>query len=81
MHDLQAKTYAVLGLRLQQHRALAEVYALRGQLLAAIEQLQLAQKAGDGDFYEHSTVDSKLRELKQRQAKEAKDAKENKQRP
>ena len=81
MHDLQAKTYATLGQRLQQHRALAEVYALRGQLLAAIEQLQLAQKAGDGDFYEHSTVDSKLRELKQRQAKEAKEAKENKQRP
>ena len=81
MHDLQAKTYAALGKRLLQHRALAEVYVLQGQLLPAIEQLQLAQKAGDGDFYEHSTVDARLRELKLRQAKEAKDAKENKQRP
>lgn len=80
MHGLQAKTYAALGKRLLQHRALAEVYVLQGQLLAAIEQLQLAQKAGDGDFYENSTVDSRLRELKRRQVEEAKEAKENKQR-
>lgn len=79
MHGLQAKTYAALGKRLLQHRAQAEVYVLQGQLLPAIEQLQLAQKADDGDFYEHSTVDSRLRELKQRQAQEAKEAKENKQ--
>ena len=79
MHGLQAKTYAVLGKRLLQHRAQAEVYVLQGQLLAAIEQLQLAQKADDGDFYEHSTVDSRLRELKLQQAKEAKDNKENRQ--
>jgi len=80
MHGLQAKTYAALGKRLLQHRAQAEVYVLQGQLLPAIEQLQLAQKAGDGDFYEHSTVDARLRELKLRQVMEAKEAKENKQR-
>ncbi len=79
MHGLQAKTYAALGKRLLQHRAQAEVYVLQGQLLPAIEQLQLAQKAGDGDFYEHSTVDSRLRELKLLQAKEAKEAKDGKQ--
>ena len=75
MRGLQAKTYAALGQHLQQHRAQAEVYALQGLLPAAIEQLQLAQKAGDGDFYEHSAVDSRLRELKLRQSREAKEAK------
>lgn len=75
MYGLQAKAYALLGRKLQQHRAQAEVYALRGQLLAAIEQLQLAQKAPDGDFYEYSQVDARLRELKARQAEEAKRAK------
>jgi predicted Zn-dependent protease len=69
---LQAKACAALGKRLQQHRAQAEAYALRGQLLAAIEQLQIAQKAGDGDFYEQSAVDARLRELKRQQAEEAK---------
>ncbi len=76
MYGLQARTYAGLGKRLLQHRAQAEVYVLQGQLLPAIEQLQLAQKAGDGDFYEHSAVDSRLRELKLRQAKEAKESKQ-----
>ena len=79
MHSLQAKTYAALGKHLEQHRALAEVYVLQGQLPAAIEQLHLAQRADDGDFYERSAVDSRLRELKQRQAREAKDAKDTKQ--
>ncbi|MBL8491546.1 MAG: M48 family metallopeptidase, partial [Rhodocyclaceae bacterium] len=43
-HALQARAYAILGKRLQQHRAQAESYFLQGQLLAAIEQLQFAQK-------------------------------------
>ncbi len=79
MHALQAKTYALLGKRLQQHRAQAEAYALQGQVPAAVEQLELAQKAGDGNFYEQSQVDSRLRELKKRMADDAKAAKEAKQ--
>ena len=75
MHSLQAKTWAMLGKRLQQHRALAEAYALQGQIPQAVEQLELAQKAGDGNFYEQSQVDSRLRELKKRIADEAKQAK------
>jgi predicted Zn-dependent protease len=68
----------MLGRRLQQHRALAEAYALQGQLAPAMEQLELAQKAGDGNFYEQSQVDSRLREVKKRLAEEAKQAKEAK---
>jgi len=72
VHGLLARSYAALGMRLQQHRAQAEVYVLQGLLLEAIGQLQLAQKASDGDFYEHSQVDARLRELKIKQAAEAK---------
>lgn len=78
MHALQAKTYAVLGKRLQQHRAQAEAYALQGQVPDAVEQLELAQKSGDGNFYEQSQVDSRLRELKKRMADDAKLAREAK---
>ena len=70
--SLQAKAYAALGKRLLQHRSQAEVYALQGQLRAAIEQLQIAQKAGDADFYEQSAVDARLRELQRRQLEEDK---------
>jgi predicted Zn-dependent protease len=71
MHSLQARTYAMLGRRLQQHRAQAEAYALLGQLAAAAEQLELAQKSGDGNFYEYSQVDSRLREVRKQLADEA----------
>ena len=46
-----------------QHRAQAEALLLRGNLTAAIEQLRLAQASDDGNFYERSIVDSRLREL------------------
>lgn len=75
MQGLQAKVFAALGKRLQQHRAQAEAYAIQGQLLMAIEQLQMAQKAGDGDFFEQSQVDARLREFKRRQVEEAKEKK------
>jgi predicted Zn-dependent protease len=78
MTGLQAKALAQLGKRLQQHRAQAEAYALQGQYLAAIEQLTLAQKSPDGDFFEYSQVDARLREIKALQAQEAKEAKERK---
>lgn len=64
LHGLQAKTWAALGKRLPQHRAQAEFYYLQGQLMPAIEQLQFAQKAGDGSFFEQSAVDARLRELR-----------------
>ncbi len=70
LHTLKAKNHALLGQRAEQHRALAEAYALNGQLAAAIIQLELAQKAGDGNFYVQSQVDARLRELKKQQAEE-----------
>lgn len=64
LHALQAKTYSALGKRLLQHQAQAEFYALQGSLPAAIEQMQLARAAGDGDFYQLSVVDARLKDLR-----------------
>ena len=72
LYSLQAKTYAALGKRLLQHRAQAEFYFLQGQLGQAVEQLQFAQQDTDGNFYEQSAVDARLRELRKLQAEEAK---------
>jgi len=75
LYSLQAKGYAMLGKRLLQHQAQAEAYVLQGSLPAAIEQLQLAQNSGDGDFYQLSSVDARLRELRKRLAQQMKDEK------
>jgi len=72
LYSLQARAYALLGKQLQQHRSLAEAYRLQGQLGEAVEQLQLAQRAPDGDFYERSEVDARLREMKAQLAEEMK---------
>ena len=37
---------------------------MHGAYLAAAEQLELARKGGDGDFYELSAVDARLREIR-----------------
>jgi predicted Zn-dependent protease len=72
---LQSKSYAALGKRLLQHQAQAEVYVLQGSLPAAIEQLTLARAAGDGDFYQLSVVDARLKDLRTQHSQEAKDNK------
>jgi predicted Zn-dependent protease len=71
LHVLQAKTYSALGKRLLQHQAQAEYYALQGSLPAAIEQMQLARAAGDGDFYQLSVVDARLKDLRAQHALES----------
>ena len=72
LYELQAESYAALGQRLQQHRALAEAYVLIGSLPAAIDQLQIGLKAGDGDFYQMSSAESRLKELRARDAERRK---------
>ncbi|OGA54399.1 MAG: peptidase M48 [Betaproteobacteria bacterium RIFCSPLOWO2_12_FULL_63_13] len=62
--DFRAKSFSALGKRLLQHQALAESYVLKGAVVAAIEQLQLARKSGDGDFYQLSSVEARLRQLR-----------------
>ena len=56
-YKMRAEANAGLGRRAQQHLALAEMSMLKGQPAGAIEQLQLAQQAGDANFYEMSVID------------------------
>ncbi|MBS0510822.1 MAG: M48 family metallopeptidase [Proteobacteria bacterium] len=71
--QLLSRADQALGKRTAQHRAQAEVYALQGSLPAAIEQLEIARREADADFYELSAVDARLRELKQRYRDEKRD--------
>mgnify|MGYP001047674396 FL=1 len=59
---LAAETHARLGHRLLSHRAQAEAAALSGNLVAAIEQVTLGIKAGDGSFHELSAAEARRRE-------------------
>ncbi|MDP3638371.1 MAG: M48 family metalloprotease [Azonexus sp.] len=73
LHRMRAESYAGLGRKAQQHQALAEAFALQGQTAAAIEQLDLAQRAGDANFYEMSVIDARLRALKRQILEELKE--------
>ena len=64
LHQSAAKAYAALGKRLKQHQHQGEFYAWQGNLKAAADQFELATKAGDGDFYQASAVESRLRVIK-----------------
>ena len=55
-------------MRLKQHQHQGEFYAWAGNLPLAIVQLELAAKAGDGNFYQVSVVESRLRKLRADQA-------------
>ena len=64
LYELQARAYERAGQRTARHRSQAEAYYRRGNLAAAVEQLELAVKARSGDFYEQSSAESRLRELR-----------------
>jgi beta-barrel assembly-enhancing protease len=63
LYDLQARAYEMQGKTLEQHQAQAYSYAWQGNLYAAMEQLEMAKQAG-GSFYQLSTIESDLRELR-----------------
>lgn len=64
LYELQAKTFAVLGRVQEEHHALAYNYVLHGNLRGAIEQLELAKKAGK-DYYELSTIETELKQFRE----------------
>jgi predicted Zn-dependent protease len=59
---LAAQAHAQLGHKLLSHRAQAEAAALSGNLVAAVEQISLGIKAGDGSFHEMSVAEARRRE-------------------
>ena len=71
LYKLQAETHEALGNLTSQHRAQAEVYTRQGEFPAAIEQLQIALESGDGDFYQMSSAEARLKELRELAASQA----------
>jgi predicted Zn-dependent protease len=70
LHRLTAQAYSDLGKRMQQHRHQGEYYAWQGDLRGAVVQYELATKAGDGDFYQASVVEARLRTLRRELAEQ-----------
>jgi predicted Zn-dependent protease len=64
LYLLLAQAHAMLNRRLAQHRAQGEAYARMGNITGAVEQMQIALKSGDGDFFQLSSTEARLRELK-----------------
>jgi predicted Zn-dependent protease len=52
-----------LGKKSLHHQAMGEMYALLGVKPAALQQLEMARRANDGDFYTMSEIDARVREL------------------
>jgi len=63
LYELQAKAYELQGKMALSHKVLAEAFLSRGNVMGAIEQLQLAQRAAGADFYDSSSIEARLREL------------------
>jgi predicted Zn-dependent protease len=66
LYQLQAQAYQADGNTMLLHCALAESYILQGDFPRAINQLELALSSGDGDFYEISSAESRLKMLRHR---------------
>ncbi len=64
LYEFQARAYEALGRTASQHRAQAEAQYRRDNLAAAVDQLELAVKVKSSDFYEQSSAEARLRELK-----------------
>jgi predicted Zn-dependent protease len=68
---LLARAEAALNHKLASHRAEAESLAVLGNLPAALEQVNLGLKAGDGNFYELSSAEARRREWQAIQTEES----------
>jgi len=64
LYELQARAYSALGRRQEAHHVLAYHEILRGNLRGAIEQLELAKRAGN-DYYQLSTIETELKQYRE----------------
>jgi predicted Zn-dependent protease len=74
LHRHAARAYSALGSKTKHHYHQGEYYAWHGNLRAAIVQMELAVRAGDANFYEHSVVETRLRTLRREVAEQQKEA-------
>ncbi len=71
LYELQARCYGQLKMPFEQHQAQAYSYAWQGNLLSAIQQLEIAKRSG-GSFYQLSIIESDLHDLRKVQAEQNK---------
>ena len=62
-YDLLSNAYSMKNKELLSHQALGEAYYRKYDLAHAVEQMDLAVKAKDGDFYQNSIVEARLKQL------------------
>ncbi len=64
LYELQARAYAALGRHQEEHHVLSYYQILHGSLRGAIEQLELAKRAGN-DYYQLSTIETELKQYRE----------------
>ncbi len=69
-YAILAKAYTQKNKNLLRFQAQGEAYYRQYNLQKAIEQMELAAKAKDGNFYEQSIVETRLKELRRLQSNE-----------
>ena len=69
-YDILAKAYSAKNKNLLRFQAQGESYYRKFNLKRAIEQMDFATKAKDGNFYEQSIVEARLKELRRLQENE-----------
>ncbi len=64
LYELKSRAYTQQGRNLLRHQAQGEAYYRRYNLSEAVGQMELALKSGDGDFYQMSIAEARLRQLR-----------------
>ncbi len=64
-YELKSRAYTMQGKNMLRHQAQGEAYFRRYDIPKALEQMELASKAGDGDFYQQSIVEARRNQLRQ----------------
>lgn len=75
LFEFQAQAYRMLKREMESHMSQAEAHARLHQYRAAIEQLQLALRSGEKDFYKLSIAEARLRQMLELDDKDGKDGK------
>lgn len=72
LYEVMARAYTMQNKVLLSHQAQGEAYYRRYDLVRCIEQMDLAVKANDGDFYQKSIVEARLKLLRNMMGEEKK---------
>lgn len=68
LYKMLARAAGDTGRLVEAHQALAEHYYLNGNVSAALEQLHLASRFAKGNFYEQSSIEARIKEIKDQSA-------------